>query len=135
MNGLLKGFLVAGGIGIGGALAGRALLRRSRWFDFQDKTVLVTGGSRGLGLVLARQLVEAGARVAICARTESQLRAAEHELRNRGSEVLAICCDVRDRRQVQSMVDQVVSRWGSVDVLVNNAGVIEVGPLDAMTMD
>jgi NAD(P)-dependent dehydrogenase (short-subunit alcohol dehydrogenase family) len=79
--------------------------------------------------------VDAGARVAICARTESQLRAAEQELRNRGGEVLAICCDVRDRTQVEQMVDQVRSHWGDVDVLINNAGIIEVGPLDAMTLD
>jgi NAD(P)-dependent dehydrogenase (short-subunit alcohol dehydrogenase family) len=135
VNGLLKGLLAVGGIGIGGALVGRALLRRSRWFSFRGKTALVTGGSRGLGLVLARQLVDAGARVAICARTERQLLAATQELRDRGGEVVAIPCDVRDRSQVQTMVEQVVSRWGGVDVLINNAGVIEVGPLDAMTLE
>jgi len=135
MNGLLKGLLAAGGVGIGGILVGRALLRRSRWFSFQGKTALVTGGSRGLGLVLARQLVDAGARVAICARTESQLLAAAQELRDRGGEVVAIPCDVRDRSQVQSMVEQVVFRWSGVDVLINNAGVIEVGPLDTMTLE
>lgn len=135
MNAFLKGVLVAGGIGVGGVLVGRALLRRSRWFSFAGKTVLVTGGSRGLGLVLARQLVDAGARVAICARTESQLQAAEQELRQRGGDVFGIPCDVRDRNQVQSMVEQVRARWGNVDVLINVAGVIEVGPLDSMTLE
>jgi len=135
MDRLLRGVLVAGGLGLGGVLAGRALLRNSRWFSFQNKTTLVTGGSRGLGLVLARQLVDAGARVAICARTEGQLRVAEQELRDRGGAVLAIPCDVRDRTQVQSMVDQVSSHWGDIDVLINNAGIIEVGPLDAMTVE
>ena len=91
--------------------------------------------SRGLGLVLARQLVDAGARVVICARTESQLQAAEQELRDRGGAVLALRCDVRDRDQVEAMVEQVVSRWGDVDVLINNAGIIEVGPLDTMTVE
>ncbi len=135
MNGLLKRLLAAGGIGIAGALVGRALLRRSRWFSFRGKTALVTGGSRGLGLVLSRQLVDAGARVAVCARTESQLLAAAEELRDRGGEVVAIPCDVRDRGQVQSMAEQVAARWGGVDVLINNAGVIEVGPLEAMTLE
>ncbi len=135
MNRLLKGALVAGGLGIGGALVGRSVLRHSRWFSFEGKTVLVTGGARGLGLVLARQLVDAGARVVICAQTESQLQAAEQELRDRGGAVLALRCDVRDRAQVEAMVEQVVSRWGDVDVLINNAGIIEVGPLDTMTVE
>ena len=71
MNAFLKSVLVAGGIGVGSVLAARAVLRRSRWFSFAGTTVLVTGGSRGLGLVIARQLVDAGARVAICADRKS----------------------------------------------------------------
>ena len=134
MNGLLKSVLVMGGIGVGSALAARAILRQSRWFSFAGNTVIVTGGSRGLGLVIARQLVDAGARVAISARTENQLQIAEQELRERGGDVVGIRCDVRDRAQVQSMVDQAHSRWGHVDVLMNVAGVIEVGPFDAMTL-
>ena len=79
--------------------------------------------------------MDSGARVVISARTESQLRAAERELRDRGGAVLAIPCDVRDHDQVESLVEQVVSRWGDVDVLINNAGIIEVGPLDTMTVE
>src|SRR5262245_13926705 len=131
MNSLLKSALIVGGAGLAALVAGRALLRRARWFEFRDKVVIVTGGSRGLGLEIARQLVDAGARVAICARTLDQLVAAEWELSERGDAV-AFQCDVRDRDQVQLMVDRIIQRWGTVDVLFNVAGVIEVGPLDAM---
>lgn len=135
MNPLLKNVLIAGSVGLGSVALAQACLRRARWFSFRGKRVIITGGSRGLGLVLARQLVAAGAKVAICARTVSQLTAAEQELLARGGSVLAIPCDVRDRDQVDSLVEQVVARWGGVDALFNVAGIIEVGPLDAMTTE
>ena len=81
MNKLLRNTLIMGGLGVAASIAGRAILRRSRSFNWSGKNVLVTGGSRGLGLCLARQLVELEANVAICARTESDLRAAELELK------------------------------------------------------
>ncbi len=134
MNDLLKRVLVLGGIGAATAVAARALVRSYRWFDFRGRHVLVTGGSRGLGLVLARQLVDAGARVTICARTAADLAEAEAELLARGGEVLAIQCDIRNRDDVAEMVEQAAQRFGPVEVLFNVAGTIQVGPLDAMTM-
>ncbi len=134
MDDFTRKLAVAGGVGVAAVLAGQALLRWSRWFEFAGKTVIVTGGSRGFGLVLARELLDRGARVAICARTEEDLRAAEQELLKRG-EVIAIPCDVRDKDQVQTMARQVIDRFGTVDVLFNVAGVIEVGPLESMTLD
>ncbi|MBW3596929.1 MAG: SDR family oxidoreductase [Planctomycetes bacterium] len=134
MDSLAKKILVAGGIGAAAFWAGREMLRRARWFEFAGKSVIVTGGSRGLGLVLARELLDAGARVAICARDENALRVAEQELLKRG-EVIAIPCDVRDRDQAQKMVAVTIERFGAVDVLFNVAGIIEVGPLDAMTLE
>jgi NADP-dependent 3-hydroxy acid dehydrogenase YdfG len=104
-------------------------------FSYNGKSVLITGASRGLGLVLARQLLEAGARVAICARQAQELEVAARELREQGGEVLSIPCDVREPAQVRDMVADVLARWGMLDVLINNAGVIEVGPLEAMTLD
>ncbi len=133
MNTFTQKMLVAAGIGVAGALAGRGLLRRLRWFEFAGKTVLIAGGSRGLGLVLARELVDRGARVAICARTSSTLERAAAELRERGGAVLAEPCDIRDADQVQKFVQKVIDRWGSIDVLINVAGIIQVGPFDAMT--
>lgn len=135
MNTWLKSALIAGGIGACGLFAARTALRISRWFEFRGKRILLTGGSRGLGIVLARQLVDAGAHVAICSRTQSQLETAHAELLQRGGNVLAYRCDVRDPNQVKSMVDQVIGQWGGIDVLINAAGIIEVGPLDSMTKD
>jgi NAD(P)-dependent dehydrogenase (short-subunit alcohol dehydrogenase family) len=130
-----SGLLLAAGAGLAAAFAARAFLRRSRRFSFAGKAVLVAGGSRGLGLVLARQLVGAGARVAICARTAADLEHAERELLALGGEVLALRCDVSRPEEVRSMVQQVLQRFGGVDVLFNVAGVIQVGPLEAMTRD
>ena len=73
--------------------------------------------------------------MAICARTEADLEVAERDLRNRGGDVISLVCDVRDRDQVESMVDQTIEHFGSVDVLMNVAGIIGVGPLDSMTVE
>jgi NAD(P)-dependent dehydrogenase (short-subunit alcohol dehydrogenase family) len=123
----------AAAIAAGACLAGRALLRRSRWVELRGRVALVTGGSRGLGLVLARQLVDEGCRVAICARDEAELRRAEVDLRERGGDVLAVQCDVTSGAQVKGMVEGVREHFGPVDVLINNAGVIQVGPVEHMT--
>ena len=74
--------------GLGGLMAARALLRRGREFDFRDKVVLITGGSRGLGLVLARALAEEGARLAICARDPAELERARADLAGRGQQLI-----------------------------------------------
>ncbi len=130
-----KNWLVAGAAGLGVLWAARALVRSSRWFSFKNKAVLITGGSRGLGLLIARRLVAAGAKVAICARTEADLRDAVDELCERCPNVLGMVCDIRNPKQVQQMVEQVVQHFGRLDVLFNVAGIIEVGPLDTMTLD
>ncbi|CAM4013953.1 SDR family oxidoreductase [Corallococcus sp. ZKHCc1 1396] len=128
-KGLSLGALAAG---VGAAMGlGRAL--RSR-FSFKDRTVIITGGSRGLGLVMARLLVKEGARVAICGRDNETLQRARAELERDGGQVLAIRCDVRDQVQVDALVGAVHERWGAVDVLINNAGIIMVGPLESMTL-
>ena len=112
----------------------KSLIRRSRTMDFYGKSVLITGGSRGLGIVLARQFAEEGARVAICLRNKEQLASAEADIRRRGGEVLTVQCDLTVPAQVKEMVEQVSRRFGGIDVLVNNAGTIEVGPLEEMTL-
>lgn len=135
MNDTFKRLLVLGGLTAAAAYTARAIIRSTRWFDFRGRSVLITGGSRGLGLVLARQLVDAGARLTICARTAADLAEAEAELRERGGEVLAVQCDVRNREAVAEMVEQAGRRFGPVEALFNVAGVIQVGPLDAMTVE
>ncbi|HZO03260.1 MAG TPA: SDR family oxidoreductase [Burkholderiales bacterium] len=127
--------LLAAGAGLAAALAARAALRHSRRFSFGGRTVLISGGSRGMGLVLARQLVDAGARVALLARTASDLEQAASELRERGGEVFVVPCDVGRLDEVHSAVQQTLAHFGHIDVLFNVAGIIQVGPLEAMTRD
>ena len=90
---------------------------------------IVTGGSRGIGLAVARGLRAEGARVAIVARHEERLRAAAAEL---GPEVLAVPADTTDDAAVRAMVEQVVGAWGGVDVLVNAAAQPAGGPVPAL---
>jgi short-subunit dehydrogenase len=112
----------------------RAVYRRPA-YDLRGKTVLITGGSRGLGFLLAREFARAGARVAICARDEDTLTRAQDELGAQGVLALAIPCDVTDRKQVATLVQAVHTRFRHIDVLVNNAGTIAVGPMEVMTVD
>lgn len=93
---------------------------------------LVAGASRGLGLLIARELLQRGHRVAICARTATDLTRAQELLAPYGT-VRAIPCDVQDPAQVEHLVDTVTTELGPVDVLVTVAGVIQVGPVTAVT--
>lgn len=116
-----------------GALGAAALVRRAfPSFQFAGKVVLVTGGSRGLGLVMARQLARQGARLAICARDATELSGAQDELLALGGEVLAVACDVGDEAQAQVFIEQALRRYGHIDVLINNAGIIQVAPQESM---
>jgi len=119
------------------AAAGGCWLARAlrTGYDFRGKTVILTGGSRGLGLVLARQLAERGARLAICARDPNELARAFEELAGRGGRVVAVECDITDRSRVREFVAVARQRLGPIDVLINNAGVIGVGPLETQTVE
>ena len=116
--------------GVAGLVVGLRRAGAHAWFE--GKVVLITGGSRGLGLVLARLLVRRGARIAICARDGAELERARQELAAGGAEVLAIACDVSSAAQASSLVEQTLHRFGHLDVLINNAGIIQVGPLESM---
>ena len=129
-----KNALMLGAAGVGALLAARAAVRKWGEYDLRDKVVLITGGSRGLGLVLARELAREGARLAICARSAADLERARADLAARGAQVMAVPCDVTDRAQVNEMVALVRERFGPVEVLVNNAGIIQVGPIEVMTL-
>jgi NAD(P)-dependent dehydrogenase (short-subunit alcohol dehydrogenase family) len=130
-----KNTLILAAAGAAALMAGRAVLRRWREYDLGGKTVLITGGSRGLGLVMARQFGSEGARLAVCARNEAELQRARDDLTRRGVPVLALSCDITNRGQVDETVDRVRAHYGAIDVLVNNAGTIEVGPLEVMTLE
>jgi 3-oxoacyl-[acyl-carrier protein] reductase len=89
-----------------------------------DKVAIVTGAGRGIGKGIARGLAAFGAKVVIAERKEVVANAAAREI---GALALAIVCDVRDGEQVQSMVEQTVSTFGGIDILVNNVGGIYLG--------
>lgn len=127
-NGLL---MAAAGLGLG--VAGRQLLEGWRQADLRGNVALITGGSRGLGYLLARELAREGCKIAICARDEQELERVQRDLEQRGAEVLAVPCDIADRSQVEGLVDETTRQFGRVDVLVNNAGVIQVGALQDTT--
>jgi NAD(P)-dependent dehydrogenase (short-subunit alcohol dehydrogenase family) len=116
------------------AWLGSRWLRDGGWPSLAGRTVLVTGGSRGLGLVLAREAAADGARIAICGRDPEALARAAEALRRIGARVLTVECDVTDPAAVRRMVEEVVARLGPVDMLINNAGVIEVGPAETMAL-
>ena len=119
--------------GAAGGLGAWLLLRRPEELNLQGKSVLITGGSRGLGLQLAREFASHGCRVAICARDADELDRARQDLETLGATVRTIRCDVTNEQQVNEMIREVTAAFGQIDVMVNNAGVIQVGPIHSMT--
>lgn len=94
-------------------------------FDLTGKVAFVTGGNGGIGLGIAKGFIEHGACVVLAARTESKLKSAVAEISAMGAadRVLGVPCDVTDRASVQSALDTTVSKFGGIDIVVNNAGV------------
>jgi len=92
-------------------------------FDLSGRSALVTGGGRGLGKEMARVLAQAGAEVAICSRTASQIKASAEELaRETGSRVEPLVADVGRRPDAERLVRETIARLGKVDILISNAG-------------
>lgn len=108
--------------------------RHSLSTDLSGQVALITGASRGLGLLLAHEFAGAGCRLVICARDAQELKWAQAELHKAGADVLAIPCDVADQSQVNHLVREAMLHYGQVDILVNNAGIIDVGPLENSTL-
>ena len=127
--------LIIGVVGVGAFLAAQALRRRSD-YDFAGKSVVITGGSRGLGLVMARELAHQGAQLTLVARSDEELDRAVDDIRARQpfAEVLPVTGDVRNRHDAERAIAQAYERFGRIDVLINNAGIIQVGPVGHMTL-
>ena len=135
MSGTVRNRLVPLAGVVGAALAAREMLARASEADLSGQVALITGGSRGLGLAMARELADQGCRLVICARDQAELQRAGEELGQRGAEVLAIECDLADRSDVDRMVSQVRLSFGQIDVLICNAGVIQVGQVKSMELE
>ena len=104
--------------------------------DLDGKAALVTGASRGIGKAIALKLAEMGAKVAVNYNTsESAAKEVVDIVKSTGGEALAVQADVSNLDQVTAMVDLVTETWGSIDVLVNNAGIIDDGLLVRMSDD
>jgi short-subunit dehydrogenase len=135
-------------IGAGAAFAGSsalalatvgiaaAFVRSSRRIEMKDQVVVITGGSRGLGLSFTREFVKRGARVVMLARDRNELdRACRSFSQGCPGRVSAIACDVRVQEEVIRAISEVEQQLGSVDVLVNNAGTLTVGPMESMSLE
>jgi NAD(P)-dependent dehydrogenase (short-subunit alcohol dehydrogenase family) len=131
---------VAGALGLaaGAGLLLSAAARRARRIDLRGRVVMITGGARGLGLAIAHAFLQRGCRLAICGRDGAKVAHAVEELRRGDADVFGASCDASDPEQVRAFVEQVLARFGAIDVLVNNAGQCFVGPaaqLDAETVE
>ncbi len=104
-------------------------------FDFKGEVVVVTGGSRGLGLEIAHAFGYAGAQVVITARREQWLTEAEKSLKDSAISVQALTCDVADATSVEQTVQQILEKCGKIDVLVNNAGLTWGAPAESMPLE
>ena len=103
----------------GGALIVKSTLNRLFEYDLKNKTVLITGGSRGLGLVMAREFAREGSRLVLCARDEQELEYARMDLGERDAEVMTVRCDVRNREDVANMITAVNERFGTSTCLAD----------------
>jgi gluconate 5-dehydrogenase len=104
-------------------------------FDFKDEVVIVTGGSRGLGLEIAHAFGQAGAKLVVTARREQWLNEAEKFLKDEGVAVDALICDVADVSSVEQLVQQTLQSNSKIDVLVNNAGLTWGAPAETMPLE
>lgn len=135
-SGLRASHLALAGAGVvAGLLAMNSALRRATRLDFTGKVVVITGGSRGLGLALAEEFARAGAHLVLAARDEEELTRAAEMLRSRqaltaSADIDLVPVDLREESSGRHLIERATARFGKVDVLVNNAGVIFVGPVE-----
>ncbi|HEX7359952.1 MAG TPA: SDR family oxidoreductase [Bryobacteraceae bacterium] len=118
----------------GAIVAGTVFARRAARapLALAGKTVLITGGSRGLGLSLAYELGRCGCRIAICARDAAELEAAQAQLAEQNIEAAVFPADIANPEEARALVERAIEHFGRLDILVNNAGSIKVAPFEAL---
>jgi short-subunit dehydrogenase len=140
---LIGGSVLAGAAAVGTAAVAAVVIARTvraRSNRLRGKTVLITGSSRGLGLAMAEEFSRRGARIVLTARDAEELERARAILVGREAiagpdEVLVLPADLRKPENAESLIDSVTRTWGNIDVLVNNAGIITVGPVEDQTVE
>jgi gluconate 5-dehydrogenase len=110
-------------------------MKPAQLFNLTDRIALVTGGSRGLGLQMAEALGEMGAKVAITARKANELDAAQAHMKGMGIDVLTHACDLADPAAAEPLLDKVLAQWGTLDILINNAGATWGAPAEDHPLD
>lgn len=101
----------------------------------KDKVAIVTGASSGIGYATAIALAKAGAKVAIAARRTQRLEQLQDEIKKSGGECLVVSCDVTKRKDCSALIDATVKKWGRVDILINNAGIMPLSFVKSLKID
>jgi NAD(P)-dependent dehydrogenase (short-subunit alcohol dehydrogenase family) len=110
-------------------------MKVKKLFDLTGRVAIITGGSVGLGRQMAEGLAEMGANLVLCARKKERCEQAALELQKLGVKTLALACDVKDPAGVQTVVEAAVNEFGSIDILINNAGTSWGAPVESMTLE
>ncbi len=121
--------------GVGAALAyglARGTFRRNVARQFQDRVIVITGGSRGLGLALGREFGRRGGVIVLIARDEAELERARADLAGRQIRCTTYVCDLGSTDPIRNVVAAIARDLGKIDLIVNNAGTMMVGPFDVM---
>lgn len=117
----------------GAAALAAEFRRRQQPDDIRGEVAVVTGASRGLGLLLAAELARHGCPLVICARDEAELDRAAIRLRETGAQVVAVGCDVTSEDAAQQLASAARQHFGRLDIVISNAGIIRVGPVQSTT--
>jgi len=104
-------------------------------FDLTGRLAIISGGSMGLGRQMAEGLAEMGANLVLCARKKERCEETAEALRSLGVQTLALGCDVKERAEIQEVVDATLAKFGRIDILINNAGVTWAAPVEEMTLE